>query len=166
MDGAILIVDTDSHSRGLSSDLRARGCTVMEATSFDEAHEIVHSAQPDRAIVELTVGSGSALGFLATLRKVVRPPRVLVVTAFAHVGSAVEAMRLGAVGYLCKPQPATAVLGAFDGQAAEEPASLDAAIGLHIEYSLLTSGSVAEAARRLGLDRRSLRRMMARYPPR
>jgi two-component system response regulator RegA len=99
---------------------------------------------------------------------------VLVLTGYGSVTTAVEAMKLGAVNYLPKPADCDEILAAFGmavpdgGQTGEEPPTptLARAEWEHIQRVLAdSSGNISEAARRLGIHRRSLQRKLGKYPP-
>jgi two-component system response regulator RegA len=132
---------------------------------------------PEYAVVDLRIGEESGLDVIRAL--VARDPatRIVMLTGYGSIATAVEAMRLGAVHYLTKPADADEILAALQrGQSAQdaepgpsvpsEPLSLARAEWEHINRVLVSvSGNISEAARRLGLHRRSLQRKLAKYPP-
>jgi len=122
-------------------------------------------------VVDLRMPGGSGLDLLRELRKHDPHTRVLVLTGYGSIATAVEAVRDGAVGYLPKPADADEILAALNGThtakaAGVETPSLARAEWEHIQRVLTDcGGNISEAARRLGIHRRSLQRKLHKYPP-
>jgi two-component system response regulator RegA len=124
-------------------------------------------------VVDLRIGEESGLAVVKLLLARDPATRVVMLTGYGSIATAVEAMRLGAVHYLTKPADADEILAALQRGAAGtapappgEPLSLARAEWEHINSVLMSvSGNISEAARRLGLHRRSLQRKLAKYPP-
>jgi two-component system response regulator RegA len=173
--GDLIVVDDDRALRErLARALRDRGLEVRTAASFDEAVTRARESRPARAVVDLRMPGRSGLELVRELREIAPAIEIVVLTGYGSIATAVEAMRLGAVHYLSKPADAEDVLAAFERNQ-EPPAdpaepmapSLARAEWEHINRVLADAGgNVSEAARRLGLHRRSLQRKLSKFPPR
>lgn len=148
-----------------------RGFMAQGAASLVEAQRLSEEA-PEYAVLDLRVGDDSGLEVLKTLLAKDPATRVVMLTGYGSIATAVEAIRLGAVHYLTKPADADQIISALQRGApsvappAGEPLSLARAEWEHINHVLVSvSGNISEAARRLGLHRRSLQRKLAKYPP-
>jgi two-component system response regulator RegA len=166
----LLVVDDDEVFRErLARALFDRGYAVSTAASVDEALTKVDEA-PEYAVVDLRMPGRSGLELVRALKEKDPATRVLMLTGYGSIPTAVEATRLGAVGYLTKPADADDVLKALTGEAnpaalAETP-SLARAEWEYIQRVLADCGeNISEAARRLGIHRRSLQRKLQKYPP-
>jgi two-component system response regulator RegA len=171
---SVLLVDDDVTLRErLARALRERGFDVRTAGSADEAIALVRSDSPELAVLDLKMPGRSGLDLLREMREHDPATRVLVLTGYGSIATAVEATKLGAVGYLPKPVDADELLAAFarEGVASDvhgrfETPSLARAEWEHIQRVLADcGGNISEAARRLGIHRRSLQRKLQKYPP-
>jgi two-component system, response regulator RegA len=169
---SILLVDDDEVLRErLATALRARGYEVRTAGSTDEALREVAKDSPEMAVLDLKMPGGSGLELLKELRRVDPHTRVLMLTGYGSIATAVEAVREGAIGYLPKPADADEILAALAGTHTQkvpglETPSLARAEWEHIQRVLTDcGGNISEAARRLGIHRRSLQRKLHKYPP-
>jgi two-component system response regulator RegA len=174
----ILVVDDDVVWRQrLSRALVDRGYEVTSAGDVDDALRKVDPA-PDSAVVDLRMPGRSGLDLLRALSGLSPRPRVLVLTGYGAIPTAIEATRLGAVGYLSKPADVDEILQALVGaspggprapseaEAAHETPTLARIEWEHLHRVLGDCGhSISEAARRLGLHRRSLQRKLQKHPP-
>ncbi len=169
----LLIVEDDQLLRQrLARAFTERGYATLAAANVAEALRQSEEA-PELAVIDLRIGDASGLDVLRALLQKDPATRVVMLTGYGSIATAVEAMRLGAVHYLTKPADADQILAALyrgaDHEApppAGEPLSLARAEWEHINHVLVSvSGNVSEAARRLGLHRRSLQRKLAKYPP-
>ena len=173
---SMLIVDDDEILRErLGRALRDRGCEVRLAGDFDDA--IAHAAaeSPEMAVVDLRMPGRSGLELVRALHDLDAAIQIVVLTGYGSIATAIEAVRLGAVNYLAKPADADDVLAAFARGGAPlvapfDPASATPSLARaeweHISRVLADcDGNVSEAARRLGLHRRSLQRKLQKYPP-
>jgi two-component system response regulator RegA len=172
----ILIVDDDRALRErLSQALRDRGLRVRSASSGTEALALAKSSAPDLAVIDLRMPDGSGLDLVRDLRALCPGTRVLVLTGYGSIATAIEAIRIGAANYLPKPADADDILAAFEigtsapAESADTPAcapSLARVEWEHIQRVLADcGGNISEAARRLGIHRRSLQRKLQKYPP-
>jgi two-component system response regulator RegA len=168
----ILIVDDDrSFCSALAGALRRRGHQVVVAHDYDEALAEAEAWRPERAVIDLRMPGRGGLELVATLRERRPTLRMVVLTGYGSIATAVEAIKIGAVHYLTKPAEVEEILAAFDRT---EPVLLDSppptkATPLdeleweHLQRVLTDcNGNISEAARRLGMHRRSLQRKLAR----
>ena len=174
---SILLVDDDEGFRErLARALRDRGHEVRTAGSPEEGLQRAGEDSPECAVVDLRMPGGSGLEVVSGLKALDPATAVVVLTGYGSIATAMEAVRRGALHYLSKPVDADELLQAFarggplpPGEAPEEPSapSLARAEWEHIHRVLTDAGgNVSEAARRLGLHRKSLQRKLQKYPPR
>jgi two-component system response regulator RegA len=159
----------------LARALRARGYDVRTAANGLEAVALAREEAPELAVVDLKMPGMSGLECIRELMTIDGSVRVLVLTGYGSIATAVEAMRLGAVNYIQKPADADDVIAAFDraGGPPLQPTdveyqapSLARAEWEHINRVLADcGGNISETARRLGMPRRSLQRKLAKFPP-
>ncbi len=166
----ILIVDDDEPFRlALRNAFLRRGYEVSLAGSPVEAETAARGAAPDYAVVDLRMPGGSGLDVVRALRALPRPPQVVVLTGYGTIGTAVEAMRLGAINYLNKPADAAEIEAALQGKrppAEHDVPSLDRQEWEYLNRVLADcSGNISEAARRLKMHRRTLQRKLQKHPP-
>ena len=173
---SLLIVDDDPVFRErLSRAFRARGYEVRVADGFESAAALAHEESPEVALVDLRMPGRSGLELVRELHAVDPATKIIVLTGYGSIATAIEAMRLGAAYYLSKPADADDVLAALARSAAppleSSPAdymapSLARAEWEHINRVLADcGGNISAAARRLGIHRRSLQRKLQKYPP-
>jgi two-component system response regulator RegA len=169
----LLVVEDDPLLRErLVRAFSERGFLAQGAASAAEAERASEEA-PEYAVVDLRIGDDSGLAVLRQLLARDPATRVVMLTGYGSIATAVEAMRLGALNYLTKPADADQILAALQRDdsvdvpaPSAEPLSLARAEWEHINQVLLSvAGNISEAARRLGLHRRSLQRKLAKYPP-
>jgi two-component system response regulator RegA len=172
--GVFLVVDDDVVLRPrLARALRDRGYEVREAEDVATAHAAIAAERIDRALVDLRLPDGSGLDLVRALHEARPAAQIVVLTGYGSIANALEAVRLGATNYLTKPVTVDEVLAGFDAQLASgaEPAADEDVPSLarveweHINRVLADSGgNISEAARRLGMHRRSLQRKLAKKP--
>jgi two-component system response regulator RegA len=174
---SILLVDDDENFRErMARALRDRGHDVRTAGSPAEADRLATEDSPECAVVDLRMPGGSGLEVVSSLKSIDPGTVVVVLTGYGSIATALEAVRRGALHYLQKPVDADELLAAFArggplpaGEVPAEPAapSLARAEWEHIQRVLADAGgNVSEAARRLGLHRKSLQRKLQKHPPR
>ncbi|HLT40096.1 MAG TPA: response regulator [Enhygromyxa sp.] len=169
---SILVVDDDrAFCAALAGALRRRGHQTVIAHDFDDAVAEAEAWRPERAVIDLRMPGRGGLELVSVLREKLPTLRVVVLTGYGSIATAVEAIKIGAVHYLTKPAEVEEILAAFDRT---EPVLLDAppptrATPLdeleweHLQRVLTDcNGNISEAARRLGMHRRSLQRKLAR----
>jgi two-component system, response regulator RegA len=174
--GSVLVVDDDDVFRErLMRALRERGFDVRGAADANQATEEARKDSPERAVVDLRMHGRSGLEVVRELKAIDATTNVIVLTGYGSIATALEAVRLGATHYLTKPADVDDILAAFDrraggGSVAEtsldhEAASLARAEWEHIHRVLADcNGNVSQAARQLGIHRRSLQRKLSKYP--
>lgn len=174
---AVLVVDDDATFRTrLVRAFEERGFAAHGAGDHDEAMSVAGTVSPDLAVVDLRMPGKSGLDVVRDLKALDATTRVLVLTGYGSIATAIEAVRLGAEDYLTKPSDADQILGAFERVASKrtgaEPPPPGVAPSLarveweHIQRVLSDcEGNITKAARILGIHRRSLQRKLANYPP-
>lgn len=175
---SILVVDDDQTLRErLVRAFRERGYEAVGVPDGDEALALAAADPPELAVVDMRMPGRSGLDVVRGLIALDPATQVVVLTGYGSIATAVEAIRFGAKHYLTKPADADEILRAFGAptQAATgtatggtemETPSLARTEWEHIQRVLSdVNGNVSEAARRLGLHRRSLQRKLAKYPP-
>jgi two-component system response regulator RegA len=170
----ILVVEDDETFRGvLGRALKRRGYRVSVVASAEEAVGVAAADLPDYAVVDLKLPGSSGLAVVAALRSLSPATRVLVLTGYASVATAVEAIKLGAVHYLAKPADADQILEAlhrdegYAGAAVNEPPSLPRIEWEHIQRVLGEyGGNISATARALKMHRRTLQRKLLKKPAR
>ena len=173
----MLLVDDDEVFRQrLARAMEQRGFEVRTAASADDAVRLAREESPELAVVDLRMPGRSGLELVRDLKDVDPATKVVVLTGYGSIATATEAMRLGATHYLPKPADADEILAAFTKdevppleaiETGTEAPSLARAEWEHINRVLTdTGGNISEAARRLGIHRRSLQRKLQKYPPR
>jgi two-component system, response regulator RegA len=170
--GGILLVDDDEVFRErMARALRDRGHPVVTAGDHASALAAASAHAPTFAVIDLRMPGPNGLTLIGPLLALAPGARIVVLTGYGSITSAVEALRAGAHDYLSKPVDADQVLAALTGEAVHpvEPAapSLARAEWEHIQRVLADCGqNISEAARRLGITRRTLQLKLKKYPPR
>ncbi len=170
----MLVVDDDAVLRArLAKAFAARGYEVRTAASAEEALILAKDESPELAVVDLKMVGKSGLELVKELKALDAGTRIVVLTGYGSIATALDAVRMGATHYLQKPADADEVLAAFAhggaGTSAEDirAPSLARAEWEHINRVLADcAGNISEAARRLGIHRRSLQRKLGKHPPR
>jgi two-component system response regulator RegA len=173
----ILVIEDDSNFREtLALEFEERGYRVTTAGSLP-SYRALEQTNFDYAVVDLKLGRESGLTILAELLAAYPNCRVVIMTGYGSIATAVKAVKLGAHDYLAKPTSVAAIERAFlaDSKHAHEraipipyddPPSLARHEREYIEHVLeQCDGNISEAARRLGLHRQSLQRKLRKYPP-
>lgn len=174
---SILLVDDDEvFRRRLARAFDERGYDVRAAANYDDALAEAQQESPEYAVVDLRMPGRSGLELVRALKDIDPTTKTVVLTGYGSIATAIDAMRLGAHYYLPKPADADDIVAAFArGEAPPlsppEPQyqapSLARAEWEHINRVLSDcGGNISEAARRLGIHRRSLQRKLQKYPPR
>lgn len=170
----VLVVDDDDVLRTvLVRAFDARGFAASGAKDTESALALAKDEPPEYAVVDLRLGSESGLALVAALLREEPETRVVVLTGYGSIATAVEATKLGAVNYLTKPADVDDILRALQGEASPEVPSLDVEVPSlarteweHIHRVLAdVGGNISEAARRLKIHRRSLQRKLSKHAP-
>lgn len=170
----LLIVDDDDAFRAaLGAALARRGFAIELAADAAEAEAIARARVMEYALVDVRMPGVGGIELVGRLREIDEGTRIVVMTGYGTITSAVAAMQRGAIDYLTKPVDAVtcerALLGLRRG---EEPAQDEVPSLERVEWEYLQrvladcGGNVSDAARRLRLHRRSLQRKLARHAPR
>jgi two-component system response regulator RegA len=172
---SLLLVDDDATFRTrLARAFAARGYAVREAGDGAAALALAREESPELAVVDLRMPESDGLDVVRALKAIDPTTNVVVLTGYGSIATALEAVRLGATHYLTKPADADDLVAAFaraDGAVEPAPRTEPVAPTLarveweHIQRVLADcDGNVSEAARRLGIHRRSLQRKLAKFP--
>lgn len=169
----LLIVDDDAtFTRILGRAMTRRGYQVLTAGTATEALDLCRQHNPRRAVVDLKLESESGLHLLPQLIRINPQLEVLILTGYSSISTAVEAIKLGALNYLCKPASMEDILAAFNTDAipeatgiSEDPPSVERLEWEHIQRVLAeNAGNISATARRLGMHRRTLQRKLQKRP--
>lgn len=166
----LLIVEDDAaFSKTLHRSFERRGYVVLAAASLEETHEILKTRSPQFAVVDLKLGAGaSGLTCVQALHAHDPDMLIVVLTGFASIATAVEAIKLGACHYLAKPSNTDDIEAAFSKASGdvETPLTQQATSIKTLEWERIhqtlaeTGFNISEAARRLGMHRRTLARKL------
>jgi two-component system response regulator RegA len=173
---SLLLVDDDEVFRTrMARAFVERGYEVASAHDFDSALALAKHESPELAVLDLKMPGKSGLELVKALLEIDPQTKIVVLTGYGSIATAIDAVRLGATYYLQKPADADEILAAFArGQAPPldppesdyRAPSLARAEWEHINRVLSDcGGNISEAARRLGIHRRSLQRKLQKYPP-
>lgn len=172
---SLLLVDDDQmFCQVLSAALERRSFSVHVAHSVSEGITAAESDPPEYAVVDLKMPGPSGLELVRKLKDLDPHTRIVVLTGYASIATAVEAIKLGAVHYLAKPADADEVVAAFQRDSGNatvaveaKPLPLSRLEWEHIQKVLAEcDGNISETARRLGMHRRTLQRKLAKRPAR
>jgi two-component system response regulator RegA len=165
----VLVVEDDEvYRKALARALRREGFEPVEADGVESAGAVLAREAPAFAVVDLALGDGSGIDVVRAIAARAPRCRSLLLTAHGTIPAAVEAMRAGAVDFRTKPISTAELVDAL--RRAESPRALpdelDDAERQHIHRILAEcEGNVSEAARRLGLHRRTLQRKLEKMGP-
>lgn len=173
-DRSLLIVDDDDRlCKRLAQAMERRGFAVEAATSVREGKDRVAVRPPAFAVVDLRLEDGSGLDVVTALHDARADSRVIVLTGYGNIATAVAAVKAGATDYLPKPADADQVLAALLAEEGDlppppdHPMSADRVRWEHIQRVYeQCDRNVSETARRLRMHRRTLQRILAKYAPR
>ena len=174
MNRKLLILDDDNALRRmLTRAMEQREFTVMAAASVQEALRQIQNQVPDYAILDLKLEDGNGLEVVRSLQSLNPACRVIILTGFGNIATAVAAVKAGALDYLPKPanpdEIVKALLQTEGGLPAppEDPMSADRVRWEHIQRVFeQCDRNVSETARRLKMHRRTLQRILAKHAPR
>jgi len=168
--GRLLLVDDDAPFRErLALSMTWRGWETSTAGDVDAATRTARQFLPSCILVDLRIGSESGLDLIVKLREIRPEARIVVLTGYGSIATALDAVKSGASDYLTKPADADQIEAALDGRKAPTEnvtPTLERVEWEHLQRVLADcDGNVSQAARVLGIDRRSLQRKLAKYPP-
>lgn len=173
-DKSLLLLDDDQALRNrLGRALESRGFEVRSAASVAEALSALSSQPPAFAVLDMRLEDGNGLKVVEALRARRPDARTIMLTGYGAIATAVAAVKAGAVDYLSKPADADDVVKALlsepgdSPEPPENPMSADRVRWEHIQRVFeLCNHNVSETARRLGMHRRTLQRILAKRAPR
>lgn len=167
----LIVEDDEAFARTLARSFERRGYRVLHADSLAQMEQLLATHTPVYAVVDLKLkGEASGLGCVRVLHAHSSTMRIVVLTGFASISTAVEAVKLGAVHYLAKPSNTDdieAAFGLMEGNAEVELTNRSSSIKT-LEWERIhevlaeTDFNISEAARRLGMHRRTLSRKLGK----
>ena len=169
----ILLVDDDSvFTSVMARGFQRRGFTTHACASAEEAIAACAGFQPSHILLDLNMPGISGLVALPRLLEQAPRARLVVLTGYSSIATAVEATRAGAANYLCKPATLDEILLAFEGADSQQttdipvdPISVERLEWEHIQKVLKENdGNISATARSLGMYRRTLQRKLAKKP--
>lgn len=170
----LLVDDDETFTRVLARAMTRRGLRVSVAGSAEEGLVLAERDTPDYAVLDLKMNGDSGLVLLPKLLELDSEMRVVILTGYSSIATAVEAIKRGACNYLCKPADADDVLAALLSEHADleslvpdNPMSVDRLQWEHIQRVLTEhDGNISATARALGMHRRTLQRKLQKRPVR
>lgn len=171
---SLLILDDDAPLRNrLARAMESRGFEVITAETVSEGISLAQQTPPAFAVLDMRLADGSGLDVVSALRDAREDARIILLTSYGNIATAVAAVKAGAVDYLPKPADAdtiaAALLNAADGglpPPPENPMPADRVRWEHIQRVYEQCGrNVSETARRLKMHRRTLQRILNKYAP-
>ncbi len=176
MNETLLIVDDDpAFLSVLKRAMERRGFSVECAACFEEAVALAEENPPEYAVIDLRMPGESGLVLVKRLKEIDPATRIVVLTGYASIATAVEAIKLGATHYLAKPAKADEILAALqrdgegdsDAEINANPMSVDRLEWEHIQSVLAEhNGNISATARSLNMHRRTLQRKLSKKPVR
>ncbi len=169
----LLIVDDDDPFRqSLGRAMERRGFAVTSAPSLGQALQSAQTDAPDHAVIDLRLGDGNGLELVKLLRSFIPELRVVLLTGYGNIASAVMAIKAGAVDFLPKPVEPDRLKAVLLGEKIEaiaistEPMTPERVRWEHIQRVFDETGhNVSETARLLKMHRRSLQRILNKHAP-
>lgn len=174
MQSVLLIDDDETFNTVLARALTRRGFAVTSVTAADLVLRKAQELRPDAVVLDLNLGGASGLNLIRPLLDLVPECRIVVLTGYASIATAVEAIKLGATQYFAKPVELDAIVGVFEAEDAEsfvealphcDPLSVDRLEWEHIQRVLHEhEGNISATARALKMHRRTLQRKLSKRP--
>ena len=169
-----LVIDDDpSFNAILVRTLERRGHPARGALDTGEALALAREIVPHRVVLDLNLNGSSGLALIPELLAINADCRIVVLTGYASIATAVDAIKLGAIQYLAKPVEIEAIIGAFENDempdlglpASDAPLSVDRLEWEHIQRVLNENeGNISATARALKMHRRTLQRKLSKRP--
>lgn len=168
----LLVDDDEDFLQVLASAMRKRGFFVTLANSAEMAYELAKNESPEFAVVDLKMSGNSGLVLVRQLAGLDAGTKIVVLTGYASIATAIEAIKLGATHYLAKPVDADEIVAAFTKQSgnaeielSHNPLSVDRLEWEHIQRVLAENdGNISATARSLNMHRRTLQRKLGKKP--
>jgi two-component system response regulator RegA len=170
----LIIDDDETFSAMLARSLHRQGFETVVAHTGEQALALNRQHQPEHASLDLKLGQDSGLTLIEPLHQDNGGLDIVVLTGYSSIATAVEAVKLGALDYLCKPASSADILAAFKKKdanpqvaLAQSPPSVDRLEWEHIQRVLNEQeGNISATARALGMHRRTLQRKLQKRPVR
>lgn len=168
----LLLDDDEVFATRMARALSARGFDVTQVATTEDAIAHANEDSPECALVDLRLPDGHGLDVVSALHAIDDTTRIVVLTGYGAIATAVESLKRGASDYLTKPVDADQVAAAFDAHStpAEHLRAFTVPSLARVEWEHIQrvmtecQGNVSQAARVLGLHRRSLQRKLSKYP--
>jgi len=172
-DKSLLIVDDDNPFRErLARAMEKKGFKVTQAEGVKKGIDSVKITKPSFAVIDLRLGDGNGLEVVKEIQNLKKDSRIIMLTGYGNISTAVAAIKEGAIDYLAKPADADDVEKALladpnkKAQPPENPMSADRVKWEHIHRVFeLCNRNVSETARRLKMHRRTLQRILSKRSP-
>ena len=173
LDKSLLIVDDDNPLRDrLSRAMEKKGFKVMQASTVQQGISLAKESPPAFAVIDLRLTDGNGLEVVKEIQKIRKNSRIIMLTGYGNIPTAVAAVKAGAIDYIPKPADAddveNALLALPENKATppENPMSADRVKWEHIHRVFeLCNRNVSETARRLKMHRRTLQRILSKRSP-
>lgn len=168
----LLVDDDETFCEVLKEALSHRGFEVYAACDLEAGVALAESEDPEYAVIDLRIGVESGLTLVKRLHDLDANTRIVMLTGFASIATAVEAIKLGAVHYLTKPADVDEIISALHKDEGDEsveikekPLSVRRLEWEHLQKVLIEhAGNISAAARALGMHRRTLQRKLEKRP--
>ena len=166
----LIVEDDNAYGQTLARRMTKHGFSVEHVTHSDEVLIKARQCLPEYILLDMKLGAHTSLPLIKPLRALLPNCKIVLLTGFASIATAVEAIRLGANDYLAKPADTKSVVAALTGEKAdiafdETPISSEQLEWEHINQVLkINNGNVSETARQLGMHRRTLQRKLQKKP--
>ena len=171
----MLVVDDDATFRNrLCRAFRDRGCEAHEADTAQETYRLASSVSPDLVLLDLKLPGLNGLELVQNIKKLDSTIALIILTGYGSIATAMQALRLGADHYLTKPADVDQILDAYrdlnrDFKQKQTPTTVPSLARVeweHIQRVLADcTGNISQAAKLLGIHRRSLQRKLSKFPP-
>lgn len=170
----LLVEDDSALAAATRNSMERRGIAVWHADSAPAARALIGTAAFDAAVLDLRLPGDSGLTLIAPLREAYPDLRILLLTGYASIATAVDAIKLGATNYLPKPATVSDILAALEQDAPEadravaaQPLPVERLEWEHIQKVLAEhDGNISATARALQMHRRTLQRKLLKHPVR
>ncbi len=170
---SLLIVEDDvALGQRLQQSMQKRGFSVTLAHNVEQSVAAAQNAPPQYALIDMRLGDGSGLDIVKILRQSRRDAKIVILTGYGNIATAVAAIKIGAVDYLAKPADPDAIAAALlnaDGTAPpvpQQPMSADRVKWEHIQRVYHEcGGNISKTARQLNMHRRTLQRILQKHAP-
>lgn len=168
----LIVEDDEAFSLALKKALEKKDFIVFSSYSINDAIETAHRCNPEFALIDLRIGNESGLQIIPHLKELNIKMKIVVLTGYASIATAVEAIKLGAIQYLTKPASSEEIYQAFfkpEGNIEQKlepnPMSVKRLEWEHIQKVLNENeGNLSATARALGMHRRTLQRKLNKHP--